>query len=75
MYIYIWYVYTFKSLLKFHEISKIPFFPRHFPCDPRDAVQFRRMIQRDDVIGADPEAAPRDVHLFFARPVRPVMGA
>ena len=47
--------------MKYPKSHDLPTFPT---SAPRDAVQFRRMIQRDDVIRADPEAAPRDVHLF-----------
>ena len=45
--------------LKFHRFHR---FDPHLPS-PRDAVQFRRMVQGGDVIRADPEAAPGDVHL------------
>ena len=63
-YIYI-YIYPYIHI-KIYKTYKIPWSSLSSlgdPWDPRDTVQFRRMVQRGDVIRADPEAAPRDVHL------------
>ena len=67
IYIYIIYPYIHIKIYKTYITSiKIPWSSLSSlgdPWDPRDTVQFRRMVQRGDVIRADPEAAPRDVHL------------